>query len=260
MECECGHKFNRKIWHRRKDGTPQYAYQCYGSLRSGTIATRIKKGLSTEGICEAPMVPRWKLEMMACMIFRQFWQDKGTVLKIADELLEQNIQFEMENSKVDQLKEIEAHKKRIERKLENLLDLRLSDEITKEEYSTKKKSLEDNIAELNDKISNLESEEIITEEQLDSKVEVLKYALENNFDFDTYHIPDNVIDGFVKKVIVHKDYFEWHLNFLDDDGINCLATGTRAHPRVQFADEVDEDKNPFFSDMLHRLQSQKGNK
>lgn len=254
MECECGHKFNRKVWHYRKDGSPQYAYQCYSSVRTGTVATRQKKGLSIEGICDVPMVPAWKMGMMANLIFQQFWQDKGTVIKIANDLLEQNIQLELDNSKADQIKELEGQKKRIERKLENLLDLRISDEITKEEYSKKKQSLEDNLSEIDIKISKLDNEEIISEDQLDAKVEVLKYALEHNFDFDTYNIPDNIIDGFIKKVVVHKDYFEWQLNLFDGCGIYCLASGNRAHPNIQFADGLDEDKNPFFSDSQHRQQ------
>jgi hypothetical protein len=203
------------------------------------------------------MVPAWKLGMMAALIFQQFWQDKGTVIKIANDLLEQNIQLELDNSKADQIKELEAHKKRIERKLENLLDLRIADEITKEEYSKKKHSLEDELSDLDVKKAELESAEMITEEQLDAKVEVLKFALEHNFDFDAYNIPDNIIDGFIKKVVVHKDYFEWHLNFFDGCGIYCLATGNRAHPNIQFADGLDEDKNPFFSDTQHRLQLRK---
>jgi hypothetical protein len=205
------------------------------------------------------MVPAWKLGMMANLIFQQFWRDKGTVIKIADELLEQNIQLELDNSKADQIKELEAQKKRIERKLENLLDLRIADEITKEEYSKKKQSLEENLSELDVKITELDSEERITEDQLDAKVEVLKFALEHNFDFDTYNIPDNIIDGFIKKVIVHKDYFEWQLNLFDGCDIFCLATGNRAHPNIQFADGLDEDKKPFFGDTQHRLQSQTSN-
>jgi DNA invertase Pin-like site-specific DNA recombinase len=252
MVCECGHKFNRKVWHYRKDGAPQYAYQCYSSISTGTVSTRLKKGLSIEGICDVPMVQGWKLGMMANLIFKQFWNDKGTVVKIADELLEQNIQLELDNSKADQIKELEAKKHRIAIKLENLLDLRISDEITKDEYSKKKQSLEENLSELDTKINELDSDEILTEDQLDAKVEVLKFALEHNFDFDTYNIPDNIIDAFVKKIVVHKDYFEWQLNLFEGCNIFCLASGNRAHPNIQFADGLDEDKNPFFSNTQHR--------
>lgn len=64
LKCSCsGGSFNRRVWHRTSSGEPQYAYQCYKQISTGTIATRMKKGLSLEGICEAPMVPRWKLSM-----------------------------------------------------------------------------------------------------------------------------------------------------------------------------------------------------
>lgn len=55
LECSYGGSFNRKIEHK-KDSIPQYAFQCYKQIQSGTIETRKCKGLSTEGICESPMV------------------------------------------------------------------------------------------------------------------------------------------------------------------------------------------------------------
>lgn len=63
MICCCGHKFNRVNWHNStKEGElPQYAYQCYPFLRTGTVSSRLKKGLSIEGVCDVPMFPRWKL-------------------------------------------------------------------------------------------------------------------------------------------------------------------------------------------------------
>ena len=40
LECECGHKFNRKMWHNTTEGK-QYGYQCYSSIRTGTVRTRL---------------------------------------------------------------------------------------------------------------------------------------------------------------------------------------------------------------------------
>lgn len=43
---------NRRIAHKANDGTLSYIYQCYGQLRTGTPAGRLKKGLDIEGICD----------------------------------------------------------------------------------------------------------------------------------------------------------------------------------------------------------------
>lgn len=58
--------------------------------RTGTIKTRMNKGLSIEGICESPMVPAWKLGAMADIIFQNFWKDRDGVLTIANEMLDKH--------------------------------------------------------------------------------------------------------------------------------------------------------------------------
>lgn len=94
MRCDCGSSYNRKVWHRTKENQVQYAYQCYNQINTGTVATRLKKGLSTEGICETPMIPGWKIRIMADWIFRTLWVDKKHVLKLANEMLEKNLHEE----------------------------------------------------------------------------------------------------------------------------------------------------------------------
>lgn len=38
------------------------------------------------------MVPRWKLEVMAKVVFQNFWKDRTAVRLIAEEMLERHIQ------------------------------------------------------------------------------------------------------------------------------------------------------------------------
>ena len=70
MECECGHKFCRRAWHKdHPDEMMRYAYQCNDQTRTGTVKTRLNKGLPIENTCKTPMIPEWKLQMMAKYIF-----------------------------------------------------------------------------------------------------------------------------------------------------------------------------------------------
>lgn len=251
LKCICGHSFNRKIWHRNKAGIPQYAYQCYSSIRTGTVETRKRKGLSVEGICAVPMIPAWKLGMMANLVFKRFWQDKKRVLKIANELLDKNIQYELEESNSEEIQQLEGQLKRIKRKQDNLVDMRLSEEIDKEYFLVKKEELEKQVNDIYNKLSALKSIKKLSSDDLQDKLEVLKYALEHNFDFDTYNIPDAIIDAFVERIIVHEEYYEWHLKFLDE-GINCLAMGTAKSPDISIV-----DKSSFSGELQHRLLSHK---
>ena len=85
--CECGHTFNMRKWDR-PDRQPGNAYQCYNSLRTGSYKSRLKKGLPVDGICQSPMIPEWRLQMMANLIFRKYLSEKDKVLALANSILE----------------------------------------------------------------------------------------------------------------------------------------------------------------------------
>ncbi len=73
------------------------AYRCRSVTQNGTPENRKKKGLPYEGYCNSPMVPRWKLEMMAMYIFREFLNNRDEVLALATSMLESHIDDVPEN-------------------------------------------------------------------------------------------------------------------------------------------------------------------
>ena len=62
------------------------------------------------------------------------------------------------------------------------------------------------------------------EDSVEKRIEILKYAMDKNFTYDSYNLPDPIIDAFVNKVVVHKDKYEWYLNVLDKSDINMLCS------------------------------------
>lgn len=240
LKCSCGGSFNRKIWHK-KDGIPQYAFQCYKQIQSGTIETRKRKGLSLEGICESPMVQQWKLEMMAQMIFQNFWEDKGAVITIANEMLEKHIQDDRYNNFEREIKET---KKKIDKntsKYKNLVNLRISGEIEKDTFDEMKKELLEEKERLEKLLESYQVDEELDDEDYRKRLEVLKYGLEQNFDFSVYKIPETVIDAFVDQIIVYKDCFVWKLSMFDDN-IRLKVLGKKADAQVS---EVEANSPSF---------------
>ncbi|MCR5324193.1 MAG: recombinase family protein [Lachnospiraceae bacterium] len=240
LKCCCGCNFNRRKYHKHLNGDITYAYQCYGSIRSGTITSRMKKGLSTEGICEVPFIQEWKLELMAGMIFRKFWGDRKRVITIADEMLKSEYTpGDVVEEREDELKSIKGKLKLTERKLDNLLDLRLAGDIEPEKYNEKRKALEKERDTLTARMEelNVVSEENV--EEIENTITVLKYILEQKCNFDTYNIPDEVIDAFVEEVIVYKDRFEWHLRIIDNsrESVICSVQGRDKKATVKIVDE-----------------------
>ena len=249
LKCSCGHSFNKKIWHRCKDGTPRNAYQCYEQVRRGTVASRTRAGLSLEGVCESPMIPEWKLDVMAKVVFEQFCHDKRKIISIANQLLEKHLNGE-DSEYDDEIKKLEGKIERCCNKLDNLLDLRIEGEIDKVKYTERKEKITKELEIHKKQLTNLLDKGIDTKEDFEKKLEALKQMLDMNMDFDTNRIPECILDAFVDEIVVYKDRFVWKLNF--DEVITCLAGGTAKRPEAKIIE------NPYSGEQQHRLLSTKG--
>ena len=224
MKCECGSSYNRVTWHKSSEG-PQYAYQCYSQIRTGTFKTRERKGLSTEGICVTKMVPRWKLEVMADIIFQKFWNDREGVLAIANEMLDNCYENEHDNEVLDRKRDLEDKMELWNRKYNNLLDMRMAGEIEKDRYDEKREQILKEQQHLKKQLEIICGETGLSDDIYMDKVEILKYGLEQNFNFSTRHIPEEVIDAFIKEIIVCQDGFIWKLNLTPDDELKMQVDG-----------------------------------
>ena len=58
---------------------------------------------------------------------------------------------------------------------------------------------------------------------------MIKNIIEDRGKYDFTHIPDEIIDAFVDKVVVHKDYFEWHLRFDNTSKMKVAINGNKKH-------------------------------
>ena len=72
---------------------------------------------------------------------------------------------------------------------------------------------------------------IKVKKEAERELQVLKYGLEQNFNFSTHSIPEEVIDAFVKEIIVYPDCFVWKLNIVDDD-LKLQVEGRKNDPTV----------------------------
>lgn len=232
MECYCGHRMNRKNWNRKADGTASHAYQCYASIRTGTISQRKLRNLPTEGYCQSPMVPEWKVLAMAKEIFGKFWNNREEVLKIANELLDKDIAHELDAQEHNKYDNLKKQIEKLQKKMDNLTDMRLEETISKEYYLQKKEEIENKQISIQKELNKLAEIDNIETDDYENKIVILKYVLEQDFSFDEYNIPEEVLDAFIRKIIVYPDHFDWYLNF-DNKIVKCLASGTSRKPEVQ---------------------------
>ena len=232
LVCSCGNTFSKRVW-TRQNGVVNPAYLCYGQIKTGSYQTRKNKGLPLDGICQTPMIPEWKLQMMANIIFRDYLNNKQRVLELANSMLREHI---ADDDDVESNERLIAEKRsaleRLQRKRNNLVDLRTDDVISKEEFQNRVASVDKEIESVYNDITELERRQNPETEivDYDEKLTVLQYALERytNFD-DNKDVPPNVIEAFVEKIVASKDGFEWYLRFDGDpnDPLKCSFDGKR---------------------------------
>lgn len=249
LVCECGYKFNRKAWHRSVKGI-QYGYQCYSSIRTGTVTTRQNRGLSTEGICTVPMIAGWKLQMMAKHIFREYLKDTAQVLALAESILIKHIddeEQEEDNTKI--IKQRQDEREKLNKRLHNLIEMRADGEITRDVFKIKQEEIEKRLAEIDAELDKLnpEIQDKVEEATHEEKIKILRYYLEQSVNpSDTDDVPEDVIRAFVIKIVAHEDGFDWYLRFSPDkDPTKLSIEGKRK----------DTAKVSSLGCLQHRLQS-----
>ena len=215
LVCTCGHAMNRRIAHKANDGTLSYIYQCYGQLRTGTPAGRLKKGLDIEGICDNSSFMEWKLEVQADFVFKKLLGNKDAIYKEAMAMAQDVA--EVKAPERNDKERLEANIRQIEklnRQLANLVDMCSEGDISREVFRSKKKKLEDqisNLEKLNDECRQrvLELEDNgAKDRRIDSLSEFIKMTA-----FDARaKIPDTVIDNFVDQIVFDHGAFIWYLN------------------------------------------------
>ena len=156
--CECGSTFSMRRWDRA-DRTPGNAYQCYNARHTGSYESRKKKGLPLDGICQSPMIPEWRLQMMANLIFRKYLSQKDKVLTLANSILEAHIgdtQEEENNEALLNAKQTELA--RLQKKMDAYIEMRAEGDLSQEMYRAKLGELKPKIEKLQEEIESLSVE------------------------------------------------------------------------------------------------------
>ena len=136
---------------------------------------------------------------MADVIFQKFWNDREGVIAIANEMLDSCYEDKGDNEALDKKRELEEKIQSWNLKYDNLLNMRMAGEIEKDRYDEKREEILKEQEKLNKQLSCLDDQLDISDDMYKDKLEILKYGLEQDFDFSTKNIPDEIIDVFIKK-------------------------------------------------------------
>ena len=108
--------------------------------------SRKKKGLPFEGYCNTPMVPQWKLVLMAKYVFTRYLNRKDEVLALANGMLEQHLSDNPDHEDNTELvisKQTEVDK--LSKRFEQLLNMRMDGEITADVFISSSNEIREKI-------------------------------------------------------------------------------------------------------------------
>ena len=224
MRCHCGHAFAKTKWHTKTDFIT-YTYKCYDQTRTGTIAARLKNGLSIESVCRSPLVQDWKMYTMAQKILHAVFDDPEGTLKNAAAVLGCGIAGVEQSEVLRDKAIIEERLKKEQGRYETLLDMRMNNEIPKEVFCRKQQEVEKKIAELEQQMMQYGDVKPATEADVSGKLENLQRLMGQPPVPEDGEFSESDIDKYVFGVRVYEDRFEWLLNLspeargeLDDAG------------------------------------------
>lgn len=153
---------------------------------------------------------------MAETIFRNFTHDTDNRKELFERLMKgvnidehPEIKIKQRIDKLNQLIEKESEKfdRLIDNYLDKTIDLTLYDMFQKkvssriEKYKVEKSELEKQYESI---------------EPLEVRIENVKKKIRRLLDINYNGVDEKIIEEFADKIIVHKDYFEWKLNFMNE--------------------------------------------
>lgn len=213
LKCRCGASMKRNKWRVNLNGETIYGYKCYNQLNNGSKTLRVKSGVNVDGYCDLSEICDWKLELLAKKIFSSLRCDYKAAMIEA---------YHIYNScyETDKLQVVEQRGDLLERlnkaksKLENLTNMRMEGEISKDEYQIYKQKVTIEISELEKAILQFENhrQEVHTGQM---SFEQLSELLFQKVDFSKPMIDRQFLEQMIYRIVPNtQDEFVWYLNLL----------------------------------------------
>lgn len=245
LKCSCGKTFRKNKWRTNKlTNEIVYGYQCYNQVNNGSIKNRTRYGLDTEGYCDIPMIGEWKLHFIAKTILESIWTDRSEAVKIALNIIKDNYTEDVvDKADKQEIARINNLISKYESRLKQLVEMRMDNEITKEEYSSLKQQTENEILSYKEKLSSMETENVV--EDINVRIVDIENTLKQIIDFSGPFVDNEIIERLVYQIIPNKkDRMTWILNLADDTiNIEANVLGRKNNPMFK---GYEKDSLPIF--------------
>lgn len=255
LKCQCGSNFERRKWHKYKDGRIRYGFECYKQKNHGSYRTRLKKGLDTTGCCTTKMFPECKLKIVAHWLFNDLWKERDKIINRAIEMLNATIKDENVVDYTDEVKELNKKRKKYEEKLSNLVELRVEGDISKEVYEEKKGAFKKQIEYIDSELLKRDVKNSAIVSNVKTQIQLLTDLLEKKYDVISGDIPEDIVETFIDQIVVHDDYFEWRLR-TSTEPVLCKVEGNAKDNTIIF---LENDSHKVATQYRQRLRIRQNN-
>ena len=214
LRCSCGSRFRRETWSRSTNKNKKsYGYICYNHANHGSKEKRLSLGLDGEGYCDLKTIPEWKLNAMANKIFCDLiYPKREKSIEIALDLIQKNFKKSCENTQDQQNNLLDKIEKENSKK-QNLINLRLEGELSKEEFDKAKAKIDKNIELLKVKIEELKTIDSSLDGVMGENIEVLRKKLEKLLEYKEEDINRDLMGKIIVGVIaINDNEFDFYLN------------------------------------------------
>lgn len=220
LVCECGGTYKKYVWRTNKNGEESIGYNCRKQAHYGKRKFVEKQGLDGSGYCDTPAIAQWKLEFMVREILKRLWFDRTKTMEELLESIQVNFVAHETNQDVVFLEDKMVRElERLNTRKNNLMDMRLDDMITPEEFERKREALDKRISELKQALAMHQKEEPVKESlDVGDEIQNIKKYLDKVCDLNQKFLSDELVDAVVARVTpTEAGVYKWYLHSKDND-------------------------------------------
>lgn len=215
-ECGCSYRKDKKAVSKKKKETQgtdkedkwSATYRCYNQINNGSYKQAVKKGLSTDGLCDISSITEWKLYLILECIYNTIIVDADTERLM--EVLKKCWVIDKSNC-LEERKLLEKRMDKLREEKVRLLRLKIAadEDFDSEDFEKALEQVKQEIDEIKRRIANLsDDKKISAEEGLKKTEEMLSSIMAKNL-FD-----DEFIYQFINLLVHRKDNsYSCFLNF-----------------------------------------------
>ena len=217
MVCSCGQSFKKYKWRTNKGtGEECYGFQCLNQVSHKRRDFIESNGLDGKGYCNVRCISEWSLELQIKRILERLWENpEATVDRLMQNIEEHYTEEEQIQDNTADLARLTREKKRQEIRLNNLVEMRIDEQIDKDTFNSKKAEITVRIAQIDNEIAELTVDVDTKEETVGHREEAIRNirsTLENVTDISGKAISQELLSALVERVITcENSVFKWYM-------------------------------------------------